>query len=63
MRFLEGVASGQGHAAILIEVRDSLPGNVGRYQSLGYEVVSIDPHPRGADRVWAMRKPVGPERG
>lgn len=58
MRFLEDVASGQGHTAILIEVRDSLPGNVGLYQSLGYEVVSIDPHPRGPDRVWSMRKHV-----
>jgi ribosomal protein S18 acetylase RimI-like enzyme len=59
MRFLEDVASGRGEAAILIEVRDSLPGNVGLYQSLGYELVNIDPHPRGPDRVWSMRKHVG----
>jgi ribosomal protein S18 acetylase RimI-like enzyme len=58
MRFLEDVAAGLGRAAIHIEVRDSLPANVGLYQSLGYELVSIEPHPRGPDRVWAMRKPV-----
>ena len=56
MRFLEEVAPSHGRSAIRIGVRDSLPGNVGLYQSLGYEVVSIDPHPRGADRVWTMVK-------
>jgi ribosomal protein S18 acetylase RimI-like enzyme len=56
MRFLEGVAAGRGLAAIRIGVRDSLPSNVGLYQALGYELVSIDPHPRGADRVWTMKK-------
>jgi len=61
MRFLEDVAAGQGRHAILIEVRDSLPGNVELYRSLGYELVSIDPHPRGPDRVWSMRKSVARE--
>jgi ribosomal protein S18 acetylase RimI-like enzyme len=56
MRFLESVAADRGLAAIRIAVRDSLPSNVGLYQSLGYELVSIDPHPRGPDRVWTMRK-------
>jgi ribosomal protein S18 acetylase RimI-like enzyme len=58
MRFLEDLAATQGHAAICLEVRDSLPSNVGLYQSLGYDLVSIDPHPRGPDRVWTMRKRV-----
>jgi ribosomal protein S18 acetylase RimI-like enzyme len=58
MRFLEGVAATRGCEAIHIGVRDSLPSNVGLYQSLGYELVSIDPHPRGPDRVWTMRKPI-----
>jgi ribosomal protein S18 acetylase RimI-like enzyme len=58
MRFLEDVSANLGRDEIHIEVRDSLPANVGLYQSLGYEVVSIEPHPRGPDRVWAMRKPV-----
>jgi ribosomal protein S18 acetylase RimI-like enzyme len=62
MRFLEDVASSLGRETIHIEVRDSLPGNVGLYQSLGYELVSIDPHPRGPDRVWTMRKPVARAR-
>jgi len=60
MRFLEGVAAERGLAAIRIGVRDSLPSNVGLYQSLGYELVSIDPHPRGADRVWTMKKWITP---
>jgi ribosomal protein S18 acetylase RimI-like enzyme len=58
MRFLEDVAGNQQRHAIHIAVRESLPSNVQLYQSLGYEVVSIDPHPRGADRVWTMRKVV-----
>lgn len=61
MRFIEDLAASLGHAAIHIEVRDSLPGNVGLYQSLGYELISIDPHPRGPDRVWSMRKVVAHE--
>jgi ribosomal protein S18 acetylase RimI-like enzyme len=56
MRFLELQAASLGHAAIRIGVRNSLPSNIGLYQSLGYELVSIDPHPRGADQVWTMRK-------
>ena len=56
MHFLEAVGVGHGRASLQIEVRDSLPSNVGLYQSLSYERVSIDPHPRGGDRVWTMRK-------
>jgi ribosomal protein S18 acetylase RimI-like enzyme len=62
MRFIEDMAAGLGHDGIHVEVRDSLPSNVGLYQSLGYELVSIDPHPRGPDRVWSMRKPVASAR-
>jgi len=58
MRFLEAVAVQRGRQAIRIQVRDSLPSNVGLYQALGFEVVSIDAHPRGADRVWTRRKRV-----
>ena len=60
MRFLETVATERGRPAIRIGVRDSLPSNVGLYQSLGYERVRIDPHPRGPDNVWTMRKLLGP---
>jgi ribosomal protein S18 acetylase RimI-like enzyme len=60
MRFLEDVARHQQRHAIYIAVRESLPSNVQLYQSLGYEVVSIDPHPRGADRVWTMRRQLAP---
>jgi ribosomal protein S18 acetylase RimI-like enzyme len=56
MGYLEQVGAAGGHKALRIEVRDSLPSNVGLYMKLGYERVSIDPHPRGPDRVWTMRK-------
>jgi ribosomal protein S18 acetylase RimI-like enzyme len=56
MRFLEDVALRLDRHAIRIEVRDSLPSNVGLYESLGYVVVSIDPHPRGPDHVHTMVK-------
>ncbi len=58
MRFLEDITRHHGRAAIRIAVRESLPGNVGLYESLGYEPISIDPHPRGQDRVWTMIKRV-----
>ena len=58
MRYLEQVAAQRGRRAIRLEVRDSLPSNVGLYRSLGYDVVSIDAHPRGNDRVWTMSKRV-----
>jgi ribosomal protein S18 acetylase RimI-like enzyme len=58
MRFIEAHLPGLGRASIRLAVRDSLPSNVGLYRSLGYEVVSIEPHPRGADRVWTLRKKI-----
>ncbi len=58
MRFLESVAPSYGRSVIRIGVRDSLPSNVGLYRSLGYEQVRVDPHPRGADKVWTMIKRV-----
>jgi ribosomal protein S18 acetylase RimI-like enzyme len=56
MRYLEGVAAERQREVIHVDVRDSLPGNVKLYQSLGYEVVAIEPHPRGPDRVWTLHK-------
>jgi ribosomal protein S18 acetylase RimI-like enzyme len=56
MRFLESVAAAHGRDTITIQVRDSLPSNVGLYQSLGYSLKSIDPHPRGPDQVWTMTR-------
>jgi ribosomal protein S18 acetylase RimI-like enzyme len=58
MHFCEGVAREHGRPRIRIGVRESLPSNVGLYQALGYEKLSIDPHPRGNDRVWTMIKRV-----
>jgi ribosomal protein S18 acetylase RimI-like enzyme len=56
MRFLEHVAMVHARDTITIQVRDSLPSNVGLYRSLGYRVTRIDPHPRGPDRVWTMKR-------
>jgi hypothetical protein len=58
MRFLEGLAKSLHKTGVRIGVRDSLPSNVGLYQSLGYELVSMAQHPRGPDRVWTMVKRV-----
>jgi ribosomal protein S18 acetylase RimI-like enzyme len=58
MRFLEDVAASQGRQSIRIQVRDSLPSNVALYRALGYELISIDAHPRGPDMVWTLRKVV-----
>jgi GNAT superfamily N-acetyltransferase len=56
MSYIEEIARGLQKAAIRIQARNSLPSNVGLYRALGYETVSIDPHPRGPDQVWSMRK-------
>jgi ribosomal protein S18 acetylase RimI-like enzyme len=56
MRFLEDLAPELGADAIRIGVRESLPNNLKLYQALGYEVVSIDQHPRGPDRSFTMCK-------
>jgi len=58
MRFCEDIARSEGKARVRIGVRDSLPSNVGLYQALGFELVSIAAHPRGPDRVWTMIKRV-----
>jgi ribosomal protein S18 acetylase RimI-like enzyme len=62
MRYLEALAPSLGHDTISIGVRESLPSNVLLYQSLGYEITSIDPHPRGPDRSLSMRKRVAAPR-
>ena len=59
MRFVEQL--GRSGSRVRIGVRDSLPSNVGLYRSLGYQVTSVEPHPRGPDQVWTMIKTV-PER-
>jgi ribosomal protein S18 acetylase RimI-like enzyme len=56
MRFCEDIARDAGKPRVRIGVRESLPSNVGLYQSLGFELVSVDAHPRGLDRVWSMIK-------
>jgi len=56
MRFMDEVAQQYGRDMVRVGVRRSLPGNVALYVSLGYEVVGVDPHPRGPDEVVTMTK-------
>jgi ribosomal protein S18 acetylase RimI-like enzyme len=58
MHFLEGLAPRLGREIVRIGVRQSLPSNVALYESLGYEVTSIDPHPGGPDHSLTMCKRV-----
>lgn len=60
MVFLEGLARDRALGVMRVGVRDSLPDNVKLYQSLGYEVASVEPHPRGPDRVLTMTKRLSP---
>jgi ribosomal protein S18 acetylase RimI-like enzyme len=56
MRFMEEVALRVGRGELRVGVRESLPSNAELYRSLGYDVLSIDPHPRGPDRTLTMVK-------
>lgn len=56
MRFLERLAPSLGRRMVRIGVRQSLPSNVALYTSLGYAVVSAEPHPRGPDVSLTMCK-------
>ena len=60
MRFLEDLAPSLGRGTLRVAVRESLPSNIELYRSLGYEVLSIDAHARGPDRVWTMVKRIAP---
>ncbi len=56
MERIEAIAREGGASRILFGVRQSLPGNIAFYQRLGYEVVKIEPHPKGGDSVVWMGK-------
>jgi ribosomal protein S18 acetylase RimI-like enzyme len=57
MRFLEELARREGRRSVEIAARASLPSNVRLYEGLGYEVVRVEPHPRGPEMsVVHMRK-------
>jgi GNAT superfamily N-acetyltransferase len=58
MRHLERVAHELGLPAMQVGVRMSLPGNLALYRRLGYELVDVQPHPRGPDRVGTLIKPL-----
>ena len=54
---MECVARELGLSALRVGVRSSLPSNVGLYQRLGYEVITVEPHPRGPDStIWLTRQ-------
>jgi ribosomal protein S18 acetylase RimI-like enzyme len=56
MLYLEGVARELGLPAVQVGVRMSLPSNLALYQGLGYELIDVQPHPRGPDRVGTLVK-------
>ncbi|MBZ0298147.1 MAG: GNAT family N-acetyltransferase [Anaerolineae bacterium] len=56
MRFMEDVARLHRKDRIRVDVRKSLPQNVSFYQKLGYDIISINPHPRGPDQVVTLVK-------
>lgn len=46
MLFLEQHARTLGLPETRVEVRQALPGNIALYESLGYDQISVQPHPR-----------------
>jgi ribosomal protein S18 acetylase RimI-like enzyme len=59
MMYAEEIAFEAGLARIQVGVRMSLPGNVALYKSLGYELIAVEPHPKGPDLIGTLVKPVG----
>jgi GNAT superfamily N-acetyltransferase len=56
MRYLEGTARQLSLGGMQVGVRMSLPDNLALYRRLGYELVGVQPHPRGPDRVGTLIK-------
>jgi 8-oxo-dGTP pyrophosphatase MutT (NUDIX family)/predicted GNAT family N-acyltransferase len=56
MLHMEAVARQHQRTKIHVGVRMALPQNITFYQHLGYEIVLIEPHPRGFDQVATMVK-------
>jgi len=54
MRRMADIARDFGLPMVQVEVRDSLPSNVGLYARLGFEIVAVQPHPRGPDKTITM---------
>lgn len=54
MRFLEEHARALGFTQTQVEVRQALPGNFALYEALGYEAISVQPHPR-VPTSWTVR--------
>ena len=61
MRHMEAVARQHQRTTIHVGVRMALPKNITFYKNLGYDIVSIEPHPRGFDQVATMVKHLLPE--
>ena len=57
MRRMIEIARDRRLPSVRVGVRDSLPSNVRLYERLGFEVLSVERHPRGPDRtVWMERR-------
>jgi predicted N-acetyltransferase YhbS len=56
MQYMETVARQANLPRIQVAVRMALPSNLSFYHKLGYEVVSVGPHPKGGDEVATLVK-------
>ena len=57
MARMADVARDLGLPEVRVGVRQSLPGNVRLYERLGFEIVAVEPHPRGPDKsLWMVRR-------
>lgn len=60
MQAAEEQAAKFGLAETQLSMREALPGNRALFESLGYEVIAIDPHPRNPEQnTLRMRKLLG----
>ena len=61
MVWMEEVAAAAGLSKIQVGVRMSLPSNLVLYRELGYELVAVQPHPKGPDMIGTLVKQLDPE--
>lgn len=60
LEYMEMVARNLERERLRLGTRQSMPQNITLYRRLGYEVVSVWPHPRGNDKIVLMLKNLNP---
>ena len=56
----EAEAARLGATEVQLSMREVLPGNRALFETLGYDVIAVDPHPRNpAQNTLRLRKPLG----